>query len=149
MENLRELRLKTNCNSCIHKCCSQPYDWVYLTASEMLCIKAASGLKEEAFVMKRKNTNTDHVFNTLSMPCRFLDSATGQCTIYDSRPLVCRLFPFYPEPLTGHATLLPVQCGVNLEFLAFDSDEGWRLADFEENVRQWLADLWKEAMLKT
>ena len=139
MQELRELRVKTECGSCVHKCCSQPYDWVYLTLSEVSCLKLASGLTEEEFVVRRQNANTGYVFRTLNLPCRFLNSQTGQCTVYESRPLVCRLFPFYVEPLTGHATLLPAQCGVNLHFLPSYSDGGWRLIDLEEDARQWLS----------
>jgi Fe-S-cluster containining protein len=145
MQPFRELRLKTNCASCAQKCCSQPYDWVYLTAREIARIGKATGLPENAFVLTRQNANTGHVFRTLNLPCRFLNAATGECNVYDMRPLVCRLFPFYPEPLTGHAALIPVQCGPNLEFLAPNSNEGWSLADFESETRRWLAELWSEA----
>ena len=148
MQGLREIRLRTDCRSCVNKCCSQPYDWVYLTAQEIDSLKAASGLSEEDFVVRRRNSNTGHIFRTLNLPCRFLDTETGECKVYESRPLVCRLFPFYPEPLTGDATLLPAQCGDNLHFLASDSEEGWCLADQEDDVRHWLTELWREALLK-
>ena len=148
MKSLRELRLKTNCSACVHKCCSEPYDWVYLTSQEIYQLTVASGLPENEFVVKRQNANTGHQFRTLDLPCRFLDSQTGQCKVYDFRPLVCRLFPFYPEPLTGHATLLPAQCGTNLQFLASDSDDGWQLSDLEEEAKRWLIELWNEAMVK-
>jgi Fe-S-cluster containining protein len=145
MQNLQELRLKTKCSSCVNKCCSEPFDWVFLTSREIARLQAASGLAEEQFVVQRQNKTTGHVFRTLNLPCRFLDSKTGQCTVYESRPLVCQIFPFYPEPMTGDATLLPTQCGDNLDFLDVDSNEGWRLMDYEADVRTWLAELWKEA----
>lgn len=146
MQSLRELRLKTNCGTCTNKCCSQPYDWVYLTSKEIYHLEVASSLPQEEFVVERRNTNTGHVFRTLNLPCRFLDQQTGKCKVYESRPLVCRLFPFYPEPLTGHATLMPAQCGDNLYFLPSDSDDGWRLIDLEEDTKKWLAELWREAV---
>jgi Fe-S-cluster containining protein len=149
MPTLSEIRLKTDCRSCVNKCCSQPYDWVYLTAEEIDLLKVASGLPEEDFVIRRQNSNTGHTFRSLNLPCRFLDSETGECKVYESRPLVCRLFPFYPEPLTGDATLLPAQCGPNLHFLPSDSTDGWCLIDQEDSVRHWLTDLWREALLKT
>jgi len=145
MEQLRELRLQTDCHRCVHKCCSQPYDWVYLTSREISRISEASGLEEGEFVALRRNANTGHLFKTLNLPCRFLDEPSGRCNIYESRPLVCKLFPFYPEPLTGHATLLPVQCGDNLQFLPADTGHGWTLADHDEETREWLMDLWAEA----
>lgn len=148
MQDLRELRIKTNCDLCTNKCCSQPYDWVYLTARDIAGLETASALSEEEFAAKRRNANTGHIFRTLNLPCRFLDSQTGQCKVYDFRPLVCRLFPFYPEALTGNMTLLPSQCGANLVFLASNSGEGWCLKDVENDARRWLAELWDEAMVK-
>jgi Fe-S-cluster containining protein len=148
MQPLRELKLKTHCSSCVHKCCSQPYDWVYLTDREVLRLVASSSLQSGEFVTEHRNPNTGHVFMALNLPCRFLNSETGVCNVYESRPLVCRLFPFYPEPLTGHATLLPVQCGVNLEIVANNSEQGWCLKDYENDIRQWLAQLWSEATVK-
>ena len=146
MQHLKELRLRTACGACANKCCSQPYDWVYLTSQEISKISSASGLDAGEFVVLRQNSNTGHIFRALDMPCRFLDTETGACTIYESRPLVCRLFPFYPEPLTGHATLLPVQCGENLEFLPASSPAGWSLLDYENDIRTWLSNLWTEAV---
>jgi Fe-S-cluster containining protein len=149
MDLLREMKLRTDCDSCVKKCCSQPYDWVFLTQREISCIESASGLPEHEFVAIRRNANTNHVFRTLNLPCRFLDTETGRCNVYDSRPLVCRLFPFYIEPMTGHATLLPIQCGPNLQiFSSSNSGGSWRLKDYEEAAKQWLADLWKESEVK-
>jgi Fe-S-cluster containining protein len=122
---------------------------VFLTRDEILRLKSASGLPEDEFVSIRCNPNTSQVFRTLNLPCRFLDSKTGRCNVYDSRPLVCQLFPFYLEPLTGHATLLPVQCGPNLHILdSASSDPGWRLKDFEQVAGEWLTDIWKESVIK-
>ncbi len=149
MQTLRELRLRTSCDSCVHKCCSQPYDWVFLSLREIEALEVASGLSGENFVAKRRNANNGHVFHTLNLPCRFLDSQTGKCTVYEARPLVCRLFPFYPEPLTGHATLLPIQCGENLQFLAPDFPKGWRLLDYESDIQRWVSELWNEANLSS
>jgi len=145
MQALRQLRLRTKCESCVNKCCSQPYDWIFLTSREICRLETSSGLSKDEFVVEQRNANNGHVFLTLSLPCRFLDPKTGQCTVYESRPLVCRLFPFYPEPLTGYATLLPVQCGDNLKLLDSNSRDGWGLKDFEQDIRQWLSELWREA----
>ena len=146
VESLRQLTLSTDCGSCVHKCCSQPYDWVFLTQREILLLEKASALPEQKFVVERRNPSTGHVFKTLNLPCQFLDENTGACRVYDSRPLVCRIFPFYLEPMTGHATLLPVQCGSNLHILSSSNREtGWSLSDFEAAAHEWAADLWREA----
>ncbi|HEY0427508.1 MAG TPA: YkgJ family cysteine cluster protein [Pyrinomonadaceae bacterium] len=146
MQALKELKIKTDCAKCIHKCCSEPYDWVYMTKKEISRISIISGLPKDKFVVKRRNAHTGYVFNTLNLPCRFLDSKSGNCTIYESRPLVCRLFPFYPEPLTGQVTFLPAQCGSNLYFVS-PEDMGWSLSEFEQETYQWLTDLWNEAIV--
>jgi|SRR5229473_5182429 Fe-S-cluster containining protein len=148
MKELRELRLKTDCASCVNKCCSQPYDWVYLTSQEGARLQAVSGVPEEEFMSARQNAMTGYVVRTLNLPCRFLDTQTGQCTVYESRPLACRLFPFYLDPLTGHATLYAVECGDNASFPDTDSEDGWRLIDLEEEARRWLAKFWDEAVPK-
>lgn len=146
MDSLKQIALKTDCGSCSQKCCSQPYDWVFLTRAEVQSLAQASGTDENEFITVRENSNSHRTFRTLNLPCRFLDQNSGQCTVYESRPLICKLFPFYLEPLTGHATLLPVQCGVNLKILNSDTAEcGWRLADFEEQAREWLATIWSES----
>jgi len=56
------------------------------------------------------------------------------------------MFPFYPEPLTGHAALLPAQCGENLEFVSDQDGEGWTLRDFEPALAEWLKTFWHEAI---
>lgn len=148
MKELVELRLKTNCSSCVNKCCSQPYDWVYLTSQESSRLEAASGIPEEEFMSKRRNAKTGDVFRTLNLPCRFLNAQTGQCTVYQSRPLACRLYPFYLDPLTGYASLYPSECGENLSFPPSELEGGWRLSDFEEDVRQWMVEFWDEGRIK-
>ena len=145
MKSLKEIKLRTNCHHCVHKCCSQPYDWVYLTESEIDRLKFESKVPQERFVITRLNPNTGHSFRTLGLPCPFLDPPTGRCKVYAARPLICRMFPFYPEPLTGHATLLPIQCGTNLEFVGPGTEGGWSLSDFEVEIRDWLRQIWEEA----
>ncbi|MCA1790418.1 MAG: YkgJ family cysteine cluster protein [Thioalkalivibrio sp.] len=143
--SIRGLRLSTICDRCTNKCCSKPYDWVYLTEEEISNIQALTGLLPDEFSSVHSNRHGKVAFRVLNLPCRFLKLPTGECTIYGSRPLVCKLFPFYPEPLTGHATLLPAQCGENLVFYPTDSAEGWTLQDFDAEVLEWLPSLWREA----
>jgi Fe-S-cluster containining protein len=141
---LLDLRMKTTCSSCINKCCSQPYDWVYLTDAEVSVLAAASRLSPIHFVQQRRNEETGLLWKTLALPCPFLEASTGQCTVYDARPLICRLFPIYPEPLTGHVTLMPAQCGSNLTFPA-PVDEGWTAGEYDTAIRLWVRQLWSEA----
>lgn len=147
-KSISQLRLSTNCHACTNKCCSEPYDWVYLTEAEIAAIERRTGLFSDDFSVVRENDYGEVAFRVLDLPCRFLDSRTGACTIYESRPLVCRVFPFYPEPLTGHATLLPAQCRDNLVFQPAGSRQGWALQDFEVEIVEWLAALWSEAVTR-
>ena len=142
---ISQLRLSTNCQSCTNKCCSEPYDWVYLTEAEQTAIERRTGLLPDDYSDIRENQHGGVAFRVLNLPCRFLNGKTGDCTIYESRPLVCRVFPFYPEPLTGHATLLPAQCRDNLVFHPVDSSHGWALQDYGPEIAEWLASLWSEA----
>jgi len=145
MQELRDLILKTDCESCVHKCCSQPYDSVLLTAAEASKLSAASGLSEQTFSVLRRNENTSHIFRILNLPCRFFDPQTGYCGVYQDRPLGCRLFPLHVEASTGEVTLLPTQCGPHLHVLPSDAEGAYRLADFEGRIRDWLAELWRDA----
>jgi len=146
MQSLRQLTVRTDCDSCDHKCCSQPYDWVFLTEEEIDSLRRASGVGEEQFVTLRRNRNTGYSFKTLNLPCRFLEPGSGRCSVYESRPLVCRMFPFYLEPLTGDATLLPVQCGDRLHILQDPKEPGgWSLSSLEDVAQAWCSELWREA----
>jgi len=69
--------------------------------------------------------------------------------VYESRPLACRLFPFYVDPFTGNATLYSTECGENMIFPPADSEEGWRLIDLEEEVRRWMIEFWDEVRLES
>ena len=68
--------------------------------------------------------------------------------MYEHRPLACRLFPFYIDPVTGDATLYPAACDDNMTFPPIDSNEGWRLIDFEDEASQWVAEFWNEVRLE-
>lgn len=144
MNELRTLSIRTACAQCTDSCCSQPYDWVYLTRSEVERITEHTGLSSADFVEERTNDQTGFSFRTLNLPCRFLDAA-GRCTIYAVRPLVCRLYPLYPDPMTGRAMLLAGQCGDLLTLLDEPQEGSWRLADYEPDITAWISELWKDA----
>jgi Fe-S-cluster containining protein len=144
-QSIRDLRVLTNCEQCKDNC-SQPYDWVYVTEAEISRLAAASGKEESEFVLKRDNVVTGGVFKALELPCAFLDRSSGKCTVHSVRPLVCRLFPFYPDPVTGNAMFYPAQCGANLVLLASDANAGWNLAQYESDIEKWVRDIWREAL---
>lgn len=147
-QTIRDLRVSTNCASCKDNCCSQPYDWVYVTEAEISRLVKATGKQEGEFIQERESVAVGRVFKALELPCAFLDKATGKCTVYEARPLVCRLFPFYPDPVTGHVMFYPAQCGENLVLHPRPSRDGWDLSQFDGSILQWVRDIWREALLR-
>src|SRR5438477_3104391 len=65
MKELKVLRIKTDCGACVNKCCTQPYDWVYLTSQESSRLGDASGVPEKEFMATRPSANTGFVVATL------------------------------------------------------------------------------------
>jgi len=145
MSTIRDVYIHTDCSACENKCCSQPYDWVYLTSDEVGRLSSLSGLTESAFVSEQVNRNTGYRFRVLSLPCMFLDPKSGACTVYENRPLICRTFPLYPEPLTGNVCLLPAQCGPHLTVLGERTAGSLTVDDFTPDIVNWLKTLWDEA----
>jgi Fe-S-cluster containining protein len=69
----------------------------------MLPISHSRALPEDALVEPRiaaecermrdvTDETTDYLLNGPGGPCAFLDQRTSLCGIYDTRPLMCRLF---------------------------------------------------------
>lgn len=146
--NVLDLRVRTQCRTCAKKCCSQPYDWVHLTSREAGVLSTASGLPVSEFTELHRNEATGGVFQLLNLPCRFYSETDGTCSVYEARPLVCRLFPFYPEPLTGRIELIVAQCGSNLEFLSPVAREGWTATEYVAIIADWVRTIWRESTLR-
>lgn len=139
------IRLSANCANCKEKCCQRPYDWIYLTEAEVDRLEEASGKSRATFVVEKKNSATGDIFKLLLLPCLFFDSQIGQCRVYANRPLVCKLYPIYVDPLLGEACLLPSDCGENLRILPATGKEGWHLHDHAEEILDWINQVWYAA----
>lgn len=144
MGDLAQIRLRTNCAECVNKCCSQPLDWVYVTEGEIEALESASGVPRSEFIEPIRNEINGLTFQTLRLPCRFLDTG-GKCTVYEARPLICRVFPFYPDPLVARLMFLPAECGDRLIFLDTEAGEGWSAADYSDYFEPWFVTIWSEA----
>lgn len=144
MGELSDIRLRTDCATCVNKCCSQPLDWVYVTEHEIRKIEAESGVSRDKFIEPIRNDINGLTFQTLQLPCQFLDE-TGRCGVYESRPLICRLFPFYPDPLVAKLMFLPAECGDRITFLNADEKEGWSAGDYRDEIAAWFTAIWSEA----
>jgi Fe-S-cluster containining protein len=144
MGDLADIRLRTNCAECVNKCCSQPLDWVYVTEEEIRTLESASDLPRNEFIEPIRNEINGLTFQTLQLPCRFLNM-DGKCAVYDSRPLICQIFPFYPDPLVARLMFLPAECGDRLTIIRDDSLDGWSASDYSDEIEAWFASIWSEA----
>jgi Fe-S-cluster containining protein len=111
----KKKKLKYDCNVCPAYCCSYPRIVVRKRDIERLAEHfgldpevarrrfTKKGEEKKEIVLRHKK---DEHFGTV---CRFLDSETRNCTVYEARPKVCREFP-------GEG-----RCGY-YEFLKFERD---------------------------
>lgn len=87
-----------NCGDCPAFCCSV-YEKVAVTRRDLRRLAAHFGLDEaEAERRLTKRVGGDRVLRRKSDPvlgtaCKFLDSSTRRCTIYEGRPAACRAYP--------------------------------------------------------
>ena len=92
-------RVLYNCNRCPAYCCSYPR--IAVTPRDVRRLAKHFGLTEAAARQKFTKRGdepgeqvlrhkADEIFSTV---CRFLDSETRNCTIYEARPTVCRQHP--------------------------------------------------------
>jgi Fe-S-cluster containining protein len=88
-----------NCNRCPAYCCSYPR--IPIEASDIERLARHFGLTPEAaarkFTKKSEEPGEvvlrhqpDTVYGTV---CRFLDTDTRRCTVYEARPEICRTYP--------------------------------------------------------
>jgi Fe-S-cluster containining protein len=93
----RSLRVLYNCAKCPAYCCS--YEYIEVTRRDIARLARHFGITYEqaeqrmtkplpdARMLRHKK---DRIFKSV---CRFLDSDTRTCTVYDARPAVCRHYP--------------------------------------------------------
>jgi Fe-S-cluster containining protein len=95
--NGRVLRVLYDCDKCPAYCCS--YDRIDVTKSDLKRLARHFGVTvEQAEARYTKLSHGDRVLRHQKDPffksaCRFLDTESRRCTIYDARPTVCRQFP--------------------------------------------------------
>lgn len=144
MRDFEKLRIKTNCSSCANKCCSQPLDWVYLTEDEITVLEASSNIGQQHLTEIPKNEINGLEFTTLRLLCAFLNR-DGGCDVYGARPLSCRLFRFYPDPLVTRVMFLPAGCGDLVVSAGDDDDTVWSAAEYAKALDRRFSTLWAEA----
>ncbi len=95
----RALPILYNCSKCPAYCCS--YERIAVSRADVARLARHFGISEAA--ARRRFTKAgsepgevilrhqaDHIFKSV---CRFLDTSTRMCTIYEARPAICRTYP--------------------------------------------------------
>ena len=85
------------------RCCSNhgQHAYVYLMEAEVSALAEALGMAESEFL--RTHTRQEEGWTLLKSQgtrCVFLGE-TGQCEVYEARPVQCRTWPFWRENLTS------------------------------------------------
>ena len=102
---MKRKKIKYDCLKCTGYCCS--YDRIEVSKKDIKRLAKYFGMAEQD--VKSRHTKTyklkendeitleqilrhkkDHIFTSV---CKFLDSESRQCTIYEVRPKVCRQYP--------------------------------------------------------
>jgi len=91
--------LAFECTQC-GDCCSGPGEgYVWVTQTEILTLAAAIGMSDRLEEFERKFTRQIGSQTSLveysDGDCIFLDSKTRGCSVYESRPVQCRTWPFW------------------------------------------------------
>lgn len=77
-----------NTPNCLSRCC---YSAIIITREEVDRLDIS---REEIIPL----TDKTYIFNDYGKPCKFLNTLTNKCSIYQKRFLRCRIYPFYLIP---------------------------------------------------
>ena len=122
------------------RCCSNhgEHAYVYLMEAEVRALAEALGMDEGEF--RRTHTREEEGWTLLEPQgthCVFLGE-TGQCGVYEARPIQCRTWPFWRENLTSpeaFEALVGSICagaGCGRLYSAADSTEAWYEGELDE-----------------
>ena len=96
--------VRDHCNACWAHCCRLPLE---VSAQDLIRMglateeECADSLKKVASKLKKSHVIESYraksqifvIERKASGDCKYLDSKTRSCTVYDTRPRVCREFP--------------------------------------------------------
>jgi Fe-S-cluster containining protein len=114
------------CRSCKGpRCCERGSP--FLTNSDISAIASQTGISSDQFVEVSHDNQHSSCYrikrNALS-GCWFYDSTSGQCRIYEARPLDCRLFPLDIAFIDNkYAWIMYTSCPVELRLTRADALE--------------------------
>jgi|YelNatPaOPRAMG01_1025707.scaffolds.fasta_scaffold149255_1 Fe-S-cluster containining protein len=92
--------IRFECTLC-GKCCIQDDKnrrLIILTGKDVNEISNETGLKTEDFSDRSSNEKYPFIMKLVEQKCFFLEPS-GKCSIYSSRPLVCRFYPFVMQKI--------------------------------------------------
>ena len=99
LPELKTPRLKYDCAKCPGYCCT--YDWIKVTKTDIKRLAKHHGLTYEAAEKKFTRFEKDYGHHVMrhkkdtifKSSCRFLNTKSRRCTIYEARPALCREHP--------------------------------------------------------
>ena len=92
--------LQFECTQC-GACCSGEPGYVWVDDEEVSAMADEMGLETEAFAKKfvRQVGSQQSLIEYPDGDCILLDPVTRMCTVYESRPIQCRTWPFWDSTL--------------------------------------------------
>lgn len=96
--------VRFECRQC-GRCCGGEPGAIWVTAEETKRIAEFLELSETAFRKRylTRNMGRSSIRELENYDCTFLKRNAAACSIYEVRPLQCRLFPFWPSILRDKA----------------------------------------------
>lgn len=103
--------IQIDCSSCEKKGCCTYAGWnVYFLDEERDRVAARYGANEAGKIREFYGRRQGRPIYAVTLPCPFFEPSSGQCKIYEARPLACRLFPIEIDPITGETYLEQEVC---------------------------------------
>lgn len=93
--------VEVDCSSCPEKCCTYRGWKIFFIEEERAKVAELYGEDTAAKIDIFKSRKGGSSIYAVTLPCPFFDSESGNCGIYEARPLICKIFPMELEPITG------------------------------------------------
>ncbi|MDY0195647.1 MAG: YkgJ family cysteine cluster protein [Sulfurovaceae bacterium] len=93
----------SKCDACGGRCCRGESGYIWVKPEEISNIATYLSLSVEDFAtiylkkVGHRYSLIEKQLNEDDYACIFFDEAKEQCSIYDTRPLQCRTFPFWEQ----------------------------------------------------
>lgn len=122
---------KDLCSSCHAKVCCSDHLPPFVSDDEFEKIKISTG-REDFVTTRIINNKVKRIMKTKDNTdeCMFFDYEKG-CTIYQTRPFDCKIFPFDIYKIDGEFTWIVYSCNPN-------SDWSWTESMLETFEKEWL-----------